>query len=212
MAGKPTFIKAVSGYDEETGYINFELHVVTFDGVEIGKLPQHPLVGGEPEEINLLGIFSGTAFFLYEYTADWYRRKGAIFSYDNENSKWAVVVEDIRAYVERITGNSGDTNSFKFDSILGFSALSGTPLMYVNHNSYSAAEIYRINLDSLVIDSLGSYIWYTSIANDAWIAAGPFIYMTNDTSQQVVTYAGSHGAVAFSSNYEEALLEMRMLA
>lgn len=211
MAGRPTFIKAVSAYDEETRNTIFELYVVTFDGEVIEKLPQHPFVGGEPEELNLLGISSGIAFFSYVYMAG-LNGKGAILSYDNENGKWEVVVEDIFAYLDGVTGDSGDTNSFKSSSILGFSALTGTPFMYINRNSYSDAKLYRINLDSLVVDSLGSYIWYTSIVNDAWIVAGPFIYMTNDTSQQVVTYAGAHGAVAFSSNNEEALLEMRAQA
>ena len=206
MAGKPTFVKAVNGYDEETGDDIFELYVVTFDGEVIEKLPQHPLVGDYPEEINLIGIYSGIAFFSYEYMVGW-DSKGAILSYDTGNSKWAVLVEDIRAYIERITGNSGDIHGFEFRSILGFSASSGTPVMYIDHSS---ADIYRINLDSLAIDSLGSYVWYTSIVNDAWIAAGHFIYMTNDTSQQVVTYARSHAAIALSSNNEEALLEMRM--
>lgn len=209
MTGKSTFIKSVRVRDEETWDINFQLYAVTFDGVEIEKLPQHPLVGDEPEEINLIGIFSGTAFFLYEYMIGG-DRKSAVLSFDNENNKWEVVVEDIRAYIERITGNRGDPNGFKFSRIIGFSALNESPVMYVNHNSYGDAELYRINLNSLIIDSLGSYVWYTSIVNDSWIAAGPFIYITNDNSQQVAIYSGSHEASSFSSNNEEALLEMRM--
>lgn len=194
MAGKPTFIKYERALDEETGNINFQLYVVTFDGVEIEKLPQHPLVGGEPEEINLIGIFSGTAFFLYEYMIG-QDRKSAVLSFDNENNKWVVVVEDI---------------GFKFSGVIGFSALNESPVMYVNPNSSGDAELYRINLNSLAIDSLGSYPWYTSIVNDSWIASGPFIYITNDNSQQVAIYSGSHGAISFSSNNEEALLEMRV--
>lgn len=215
MTGIPTFIKSVSApyiYDEEEDEFldtGFNLHVVTFDGVEIEKLPQHPLVGDESEEINLIGIFSGTAFFLYEYRLDG-ERQSAVLSFDNENSEWAVVVEDIRAYLESMTGNSGDPNDFKFRRILGFSALNGSPVMYVNHNSSGYAKLYRINLNSLIIDSLGSYVWYTSIVNDSWIAAGPFIYITNDNSQQVAIYSESHEASSFSSNNEEALLGMRM--
>lgn len=208
MTGKPTFIKSVIVRDWETwDVIGSELHVVTFDGEEIEKLPQHPLIGDESEEINLIGIFAGTAFFLYEYKVGG-DRKSAVLSFDNENSNWAVVVEDIRAYMESITGNRGDTVSFKFSRVFGFSALNESPVMYVNHSSSARAELYRVNLDSLVIDSLGSYAWYTSIVNDSWIASGPVIYITNDSSKQEAIYSPSHQATSFSSNNEEALMAM----
>lgn len=206
MAGETTFIKSVHVRGEYTWDLtNIELYVVTFDGVEIEKLPQHPLIGDAPEDMRLIGIFAGTAFFLYYYRID-RDSKTAVLSFDNENSKWSVVSEDIRAYLESVTGVMGDPNNSRLGSILGFSALDGSPDIYVNHGGDGRAELYRIDLDSLAIDSLGSYIWYTNIANDSWIAARHSIYVTGDDSQQEAIYAGNHEVISFSSDNEEALL------